>query len=101
MKRRFYVYILHCADDSFYVGVTNNLERRFAEHSTGMNEGSYTASRLPVKLVWHETYKYILDAIAREKNLKGWSRKKKLALIEGRHSDLPALAKKIWPRKKI
>lgn len=88
------VYILHCADDSFYTGMTNDMKRRLQEHVDGINEGSYTASRRPVKLVWTEETKYVNNAIEREKQIKGWSRAKKIALIEGRNFDLPELARK-------
>jgi putative endonuclease len=88
MEKIFSVYILRCADDSYYTGVTNDLPRRLAEHMSGNNEDSYTAARLPVELVWHEEFIYILSAIAREKQIKNWSREKKEALIEGRLYDL-------------
>jgi len=92
--KKYYVYILHCADDSYYVGVTNNFERRFEEHSTIAHERSYTASRLPVELVYLETHLYINYAIRREKNLKTWSHAKKTALIKGDMQQLRALSKK-------
>lgn len=93
-KRVYFTYILLCSDDSYYVGITNNIERRFGEHQSGINETSYTYSRRPLKLVYYEAYRYVLDAIAREKQLKRWSRKKKEALIEGSFSELSLLAKK-------
>jgi putative endonuclease len=80
--------------------MTNDLERRIQEHHDGINEGSYTAGRRPVKLVWWQEYKYVNLAIAREKQIKGWSRVKKQALIEGRSNELPMLAKKKFPKKK-
>jgi len=79
----YFVYILECSDESLCVGVTNNLDRRYIEHCEGEDETSYTSSRRPLKLVYHEMYKYIDRAIAREKQLKRWSRKKKKVLIEG------------------
>lgn len=88
------VYILHCSDDSFYVGMTNDMKRRKQEHDDGVYEGSYTADRRPVKLVWVEETKYVNNAIEREKQIKGWSRAKKIALIEGQKLDLSGLAKK-------
>ncbi len=94
---RFSVYILHCADDSYYVGMTNNLKARTKQHEEGVNEGSYTAARRPVKLVWWQEYIYVNDAIAREKQIKGWSRAKKEALIYGLQTTLPMLSKKKWP----
>src|SRR5690349_19414120 len=78
-----YTYILYCADDSFYVGVTNNIDRRLAEHQDGINETAYTYSRRPVKLVYFKIFCYPIEAIKYEKQLKGWSRKKKIALIKG------------------
>ncbi|MBI5412887.1 GIY-YIG nuclease family protein [Candidatus Peregrinibacteria bacterium] len=70
----YWVYILECSDKSFYTGVCNNIERRYAEHEAGENESCYTSSRLPVKVVYCEE-------IEREKQIKGWSRAKKEALI--------------------
>ena len=52
----YYVYILKCSDDSFYTGITNNIERRINEHNSGYNEESYTYSRLPVELVYYEEF---------------------------------------------
>ncbi|MBI3511599.1 MAG: GIY-YIG nuclease family protein [Bacteroidetes bacterium] len=88
----FYTYILLCSDDSYYVGITNKLQRRLAEHENDETENSYTSSRRPVKLVWFEEHKYVDKAIAREKQIKGWSRAKKEALIKRREFDLPQLA---------
>ena len=67
---RYYVYILLCSDKSYYVGVTNNIERRLTEHKSGLPESSYTASRGPLTLVYCEEYKHILQAIKREKYFK-------------------------------
>lgn len=88
------VYILQCSDDTYYTGVTNNLERRLKEHQQAVNPGCYTASRLPVTLVYSESIKNPIKAIEAEKQLKNWSRKKKEALIAGRLELLPQLAKK-------
>jgi putative endonuclease len=74
--------------------ITNNLERRVAEHRLGDNPKSYTASRLPVKLVYYEFFNNINQAIEFEKTIKKWSRKKKEALINGDFDSLPSLAKK-------
>jgi putative endonuclease len=82
----YFVYILKCSDDSYYTGVTNNLEKRVNEHQSGKIKG-YTSSRLPVKLVFSETFSDIHQAIRFEKQIKGWSRKKKEALIH-RNFDL-------------
>lgn len=78
-----YVYILHCADGSFYVGSTRvRLEHRVAEHNAG-SYGGYTKSRRPVKLAWSAHFPNVTDAVAAERQLKGWSRAKKAALIRG------------------
>ncbi|MCF2489848.1 GIY-YIG nuclease family protein [Dyadobacter sp. CY347] len=77
----YYVYILKCCDASYYTGVTNCLERRFAEHVNGRNEICYTFTRRPVELVFFREFRYVNDAIAFEKQVKGWSRKKKEAVI--------------------
>lgn len=78
----YFVYILECFDDSYYTGVTNNLEKRINEHQSGIIKG-YTSGRLPVKLVFSERFSDISQAIRFEKQVKGWSRKKKEALING------------------
>ncbi|WP_051479115.1 GIY-YIG nuclease family protein [Arthrobacter sp. H5] len=77
------MYILICADGSFYVGSTMDLERRLNEHQAG--EGAqYTFRRLPVQLAYCEEYERVTDAFAREKQVQNWSRAKRIALIEGR-----------------
>ncbi|MCW8811880.1 MAG: GIY-YIG nuclease family protein [Ignavibacteriaceae bacterium] len=76
----YFVYILKCADDSYYTGITNNLKKRISEHQSGLIKG-YISSRLPVKLVFSERFSDVNDAIRFEKQVKGWSRKKKEALI--------------------
>ncbi len=91
--RSYYVYILHCADDSYYTGVTNSIERRLKEHKDGINETAYTHSRRPLKLVWQESFYDIREAIKFEKQIKGWSRKKKKALIDGEWDDLIRFSK--------
>ena len=78
----FYVYIIQCKDQSFYVGMTNNLERRFYEHNTGKYKNSYTYRKRPVVLKWFETFTDPNEALKVEKQLKGWSRRKKIALID-------------------
>ena len=88
-----YVYILECADDSYYIGVTNNVGRRFIEHSTGIKENSYTFSRRPLKLVYCRQFAKPMDAINFEKQLKGWTRGKKIALIRNDYDRLHDLAK--------
>src|SRR5882757_573951 len=79
---RYYVYILECSDRLYYTGVTNNIERRLAEHNEGLHPGSFTFKRRPVVLKYCECFQYIKKAIEWEKQLKGWSRKKKEALFK-------------------
>ena len=77
-----YMYLLECVDGSFYTGSTVSLSQRLAQHQKG--EGAkHTRNRLPVKLVYYETFVRIVDAFAREKQVQGWSRAKKIALING------------------
>ncbi len=90
----YYTYILKCSDQFYYLGVTNDVERRLVEHQEGINSTCYTYSRRPLELVYFEKFIDILQAIAREKQLKGWSRKKKEALIEEREFSLKQLSKK-------
>lgn len=90
----YYVYILWCADKTYYTGVTNNIERRFNEHCYGRNVTSYTFSRRPVELVFCEEFYDVEMAIAFEKKLKKWSQKKKEALINENYHLLPGLSKK-------
>ena len=87
-----WVYILLCADGSYYTGSTNDLERRIQEHQNGMG-ANHTKKRLPVSLLYYEKYDRIDDAFYREKQIQGWSRKKKEALINGAPELLPKLAK--------
>ncbi len=77
-----YVYILKCSDKTYYTGVTNNAERRIEEHNSGINKKSYTASRLPVEMVYCEKFTDFNLAIKWEKRIKDWNRKKKEALIK-------------------
>lgn len=72
-----------CADSSYYVGVTNDAEKRVAEHNSGQDTNDYTCRKTPVKLEWYESFLNPTEAIAFEKQLKGWNRKKKTALING------------------
>ena len=99
---RFYMawmYILECVDGSFYVGSTNNLERRLLEHQEGRG-ARYTTRRLPVKLVYSEEYNHVAEAFEREKQVQNWSRAKREALINGNRESLPMLAKKKFEKKK-
>ena len=86
------VYMLRCRDGSYYVGSTSEtLDRRINEHRAGVFKG-YTSSRLPVRLVWSQEFDRITDAIAAERQIKGWSRAKKEALIRGDWNEIARLA---------
>lgn len=89
----YYVYILECSDLSFYVGITSNVENRINRHNGGLTKGSYTYSRRPVILKWLQDFSDPVQAIAFEKQLKGWSRRKKLALINEDWEKLVAYSK--------
>lgn len=91
--KRYYVYILKCSDGSYYTGITNDVERRFAEHQNGEVEGSYTHTRRPVELVYYDYFHNVNNAIAFEKQVKGWSRKKKEALINSDWDKLKLFSK--------
>ena len=80
--KKFYIYILKCSDASYYVGHTDNLELRIGKHQAGEIEG-YTHSRRPVGLVFSETFVSRIDALERERQVKGWTRQKREALIRG------------------
>ena len=85
------MYILKCADDSYYTGSTKYLKKRIKEHQKG--EGSnHTKTRLPIILIYYEEFDRIDHAFYREKQVQRWTRKKKEALIENRPQDLPKLA---------
>ena len=88
----FWVYILKCADGSYYTGHTDNLEKRISEHQAGITEG-YTSTRLPIRLVFSQECPTRLEALASERQIKGWSRKKKEAMIRGDWAEVSRLAK--------
>lgn len=73
--------MLECSDNSYYTGITSNLEKRLYEHHKGLDLSCYTYKRRPLNLVFHEIFNNPYDAINAEKQIKGWSRKKKEALI--------------------
>lgn len=92
-----YMYILECSDGTYYVGSTWNIGRRLSQHNAG--EGAeYTRTRCPVTLLYVEEHYMIKDAFAREKQVQGWSRRKRRALIEGRTAELPHLSRTALPR---
>lgn len=87
------VYMLRCADDSLYIGLTSDLPMRLYQHDTGVFSDCYTVKRRPVKLVYKATFSDVSEAISWERRVKRWTRKKKEALISGLFEDLPALSK--------
>lgn len=89
----FWVYILRCSDDSYYTGHTDNLDNRIGEHQSGLGSG-YTSTRLPVELAWSQECTTREEALTAELQIKGWSRKKKEAMMRGDWKDLSLLSKK-------
>jgi putative endonuclease len=91
-----WVYILKCADGSYYTGLTRGEEpeQRLSEHQMNLSPSAFTASRLPVQLVYSEYYDLVVDAIAAERKIKGWSRAKKEAWTKGDWKHIQALAKR-------
>jgi len=77
----YYVYIVQCQDSSYYIGITNDIDRRLWEHNTGYSKTSYTYPRRPVELKYFEHFTDSTQAIIREKQIKGWTREKKEALF--------------------
>jgi putative endonuclease len=92
-----FLYILRCADGSFYIGITRaSLETRIAQHNVGVL-GGYTATRRPVVLVFSQWFDRITDAIENERKLKKWSRAKKEAFIRGDYSAIHELSARRSP----
>ena len=99
MYKLIYLYILKCNDGTYYTGVTNNLDKRIEEHNSGINKESYTYTRKPVILVWHEMFNDFHLAFDWETRIKKWSVKKKEALINGDFHLLKDLSKKDFTKK--
>jgi putative endonuclease len=91
-----YLYILRCADGSYYTGTYRgeSIETRVSEHNNAHYLEAYTSTRRPVTLAFSEQFESITEAIAAERRVKGWSRAKKEAMIDGRWTDLPWLARR-------
>lgn len=89
----FWVYVLKCSDNSYYTGHTDDLEKRIGQHQSGEVPG-YTHDRRPVKLEFSQEFDSREEALATELRVKGWSRRKKAALIRGDWAGLKAAAKK-------
>jgi putative endonuclease len=97
-----FVYMLRCADRSYYVGCATGegLDRRIAEHQRGAYPG-YTESRRPVRLVWSEYFDRVTDANTAERQIKGWSRAKKEALIDSDWAAIQRLARRRAGRARL
>jgi putative endonuclease len=91
---RGYVYILRCNDGSYYVGSTTNLEERVRQHNDDVLGAAYTRRRRPVRLIWHAEFSSIAEAYAVEKQVQGWSRRKREAFMRGEFELLPGLSKR-------
>jgi len=96
-----WTYVLRCSDDSYYVGSTVDLERRLSEHNSDDLGAVYTRRRRPVVLAWSGWYDRIEDAYWFEKQVQGWSRSKREALIRGDWEALPFLAKRPSAQRRI
>jgi putative endonuclease len=90
----YWVYIIKCSDNSYYTGVTNNLQRRISEHQNGTSQDAYTKSRRPIEVVYSALYHDINQAISHEKQIKGWSRAKKEELINNDFVKLQKLSER-------
>ena len=93
-----YIYILKCADNSYYVGSTVDLAHRFAQHQAG-TYGGYTSKRLPVTLLWSQEVQTDNEAFLLERKVKGWSRVKKEALIRGDFQKVHEIVHDEWVRE--
>lgn len=89
----YFVYIVECSDGLYYTGVTNDIERRLVEHNEGIHKTSFTYKRRPVTLRYWLRFSDINHAIAWEKQVKGWGRKKKEALFKEDWDEIKKLAK--------
>ena len=89
----YFACIVLCSDNTFYTGMTNNLDRRINQHNSGYKKDSYTYSRRPIKLKWHLQCTNPSEAIKIEKQIKGWSHRKKEALINENWEDLIEFSK--------
>ncbi len=89
----FWIYMLRCNDDSYYTGHTDNLEHRIAQHQSGAIPTCYTFKRRPVELAFVQEHASREEALAAEQQIKGWSRKKKEAMIRGDWAEVSRLAR--------
>lgn len=93
----FWVYILRCVDNSYYTGHTDNIEQRIAQHHQGYFPTCYTYKRRPLALVFSQDFATREEALASEQQIKGWSRKKKEAMMQGDWAEVSRLAKSTTP----
>ncbi|HET56955.1 MAG TPA: GIY-YIG nuclease family protein [Deltaproteobacteria bacterium] len=89
----FWVYILRCSDGSYYTGHTDDLDKRIAQHQQGEISTCYTFGRRPLKCVFHHEFPTREEALESERRIKGWSRKKKDAMIRGDWAEVSRLAR--------
>ena len=94
----FWVYILRCGDGSYYTGHTDNLEQRINQHNQRYFPACYTATRLPLNLVFQQAFETRVEALTSEQQIKGWSRKKKEAMIKGDWNQVAELAQNTLKR---
>ena len=92
MALPFYLYILECADSTYYIGHTDDLDARMAQHDVG-TANSYTDTRRPLRLVFAQEFETRYDALTAERRLKGWSRAKKQAYMAGDWNEVSRLAR--------
>lgn len=90
--KSYYVYILKCSDNSFYTGITGNFDQRWTQHQEGYFKDCYTFKRRPLQLEYHLEFWDVLQAILFEKQVKGWTRAKKRALINDDFDTIQLLA---------
>ena len=94
-----FTYIVQCSDGTYYVGSTHDLEHRMWQHNDSVEGAAYTRRRRPVQLVWSHEFEHIGAAFAFEKQVQGWSRAKREALIRGEFDALPDLASRPTARR--
>ena len=89
----FWVYVLRCADGSYYTGHTDDLDCRMAQHEQGAIASCYTCKRRPVVLAFSQTFETREEALSSERQIKGWSRRKKEAMMRGDWLEVSRLSK--------
>ncbi|MDD5025954.1 MAG: GIY-YIG nuclease family protein [Candidatus Peribacteraceae bacterium] len=98
---RYFVYMLRCMDGTYYVGITNDVEKRVEQHQDGWDPKAYTHRRRPVGLVYSAEFSEVTDAIAFEKQVKGWGREKKETLMRREYEKLPGLSMNSLKKKEL